>query len=76
MIGCVEKYTVSYDVICQHIVGSCRSQRLYHLTAITRISVQYTFMCVCVHILYIVYIRGPGSSVGIATELRAGRSGI
>jgi len=30
----------------------------------------YTHMCVCV------CVCGPGSSVGIATELRAGRSGI
>jgi len=32
----------------------------------------YVCVCVCMYI----YIRAPGSSVGIATELRAGRSGI
>ena len=28
------------------------------------------------HLVVSMYVRGPGSSVGIATELRAGRSGI
>jgi hypothetical protein len=32
--------------------------------------------CVCIHIYIYIYICGPGISVGIATELRAGRSGI
>jgi len=34
----------------------------------------YIYVCVCVCVY--VCVCGPGSSVGIATELRAGRSGI
>ena len=40
------------------------------------IQIEYIILCVCVCVCLCVCVCGLGSSVGIATELRAGRSGI
>jgi len=62
-----------------HVAVNTKEVLLTAFTALnTALATMYIYMCVymCVCIYIYMWVGGGGSSVGIATELRAGRSGI